>query len=81
MLSSQQPLYFRQRRSSSDEFEVRFEPPVTGVSSGSGTVGACVVVEVGSGEHERLYLPAGAAEQVRRVSVELQARVVRPDGV
>ena len=79
MLDTHQPLYFRQKRASPDEVEVRFEPPVTGVSSGSGTVGAAVIVEVGNAAHERLYLPGGAAEQLRQVVAELRRRIVRPE--
>jgi hypothetical protein len=39
-------LYWRQKSSYlCNEFEVRFEPPVTGVSSGWATVGAHVIVD------------------------------------
>lgn len=39
-------LYWRQKACDScDEFEVRFEPPVTGVSSGRATVGAHIIID------------------------------------
>ena len=38
-----------------DEFEIRFEPPVTGVSSGRATVGAHVIIDTDNTDHFRKY--------------------------
>ena len=49
-------LYWRQKaRDSCDEFEVRFEHPITGVSSGRATVGAHVIIDTDDDESFRKY--------------------------
>jgi hypothetical protein len=49
-------LYWRQKaRDSCDEFEVRFEPPVTGVSSGRATVGAHIIINTEDDDSFRKY--------------------------
>ena len=51
------PLYFRQKRRAGeavvDEFEVRFDPPVTGVSSGMPTVGCHLIIDCDNDQQVR----------------------------
>ena len=89
-----QMLYFRQRRgrsaqaqqeadSDSDEgeliFDVRFDPPVTGVSTGVPTVGCCIVIDADSATSASQYLHSERdLDELRDIASRLELRVRVP---
>lgn len=81
-LDYRQTVYFRQKRRAGsevvDEYEVRFEPPVTGVSSGMATVGCHVVVDVDSEDQMRTVLSDSKCAALQVVSQLLGKKIKRP---
>jgi len=72
--------YFRQRREDDEEvrFDVRFDPPVTGVSSGMPTVGCAIIIDVGNYEQVSQYLDQSNADKLRMTAAELSRKVKLP---
>lgn len=71
------PLYFRQKRRAGvavvDEFEVRFDPPVTGVSSGTPTVGCHLIIDC---DNEQQVQETLGTDTQCRANLHLVARCI-----
>jgi len=76
-------LFWRQKRSSWDEFEVRFTPPVAGVSSGYGTVGCHVIIDTDDAMVDMgcFGISDSSAKYARGVSILIRSRIYHPDDV
>ena len=74
-------LYFRQRSENiRDEFEIRFLPPVTGVSSGRGTVGAAIIIDIDDDESFVKYKCSNIViGSVKIVADEILSRINHPE--
>jgi hypothetical protein len=73
-------LYFRQKsKDNRDEFEIRFFPPVTGVSSGRGTVGAAIIIDTDNDKSFTTYKYSDTViRNVKSVSDEILSRIKHP---
>lgn len=76
-------LFWRQKRSSWDEFELRFAPPIAGVSSGYGTVGCHVIIDTDDAMVDMGWfgISDSSAEYAREVSRLIKSRIYHPDDV
>ena len=73
-------LYFRQKSLDiRDEFEVRFYPPVTGVSSGRGTVGAAIIIDTDDDESfQKFKCSDSTINDAKLVASEITRRIKHP---
>lgn len=73
-------LYWRQKRSSFDEFEIRFAPPIAGVSSGYGTVGCHIIIDTDDNNiNMNTYgLNNIVSEYTKNISKQIKAKIIHP---